>query len=303
MRNNVGIILSYLTVYIVWGSTYLFIRMAVVSIPPFYLVAVRFLIGGAALLLISAASGKMKPLPGWKQILSAGLIGILMLVFGNGLVSLAEKTVDSYIAALIVSCTPLAVAFYNKTIFRVNIGKLSLAGIIIGVFGVGLLLYKGGNWTNGFTPGVILVLLALLSWSFAMSISSKLPVHTDNMINSGLQMAIAGAAALVFGLFVHPVGLKWVFHVTPLSWFSMGYLVVLGTLAFYTFSYLLKHEPAIRVSSYAIVNPLIAVLLGLFAAHEKPVPLLLFGMPLILIGIILLMYQDKFLKLFLKIKQ
>ncbi|TXT43210.1 MAG: hypothetical protein FD137_1917 [Spirochaetes bacterium] len=117
-KNTTLILLSYLTLYIVWGSTYLAIRVAVGTMPAFYVVGLRYFIAGAGFLLFSAASGRWKRLPSAKEFRAAAVLGFLLLILGNGLVTMGEKTVDSYIAAIIISATPFCVAFFNRLIYK-----------------------------------------------------------------------------------------------------------------------------------------------------------------------------------------
>jgi drug/metabolite transporter (DMT)-like permease len=127
MKKNTALVLaSYLTLYIVWGSTYLAIRVAVATMPVFYLVGFRYSIAGLGFLILSAVTGRLKRLPSRKEIFAASFLGFFLLILGNGLVSLGEKTVDSYIAAIIISSTPFCVAFFNRLFFgeRLHVTRL-----------------------------------------------------------------------------------------------------------------------------------------------------------------------------------
>ncbi|HPH01874.1 MAG TPA: EamA family transporter, partial [Spirochaetota bacterium] len=140
-----SILFSYATLYIVWGSTYWFIKVAVASMPPFWLVALRFLVGGLGFLGVAWLTGRMKGGLTRRQLLVSGGLGIFLLVGGNGLVTLAETTVDSYLAALVIASTPLAVALFDRLLVKIRIRPVCLVGIIIGMAGVGLLLYNGSS--------------------------------------------------------------------------------------------------------------------------------------------------------------
>jgi drug/metabolite transporter (DMT)-like permease len=291
-RNFAAIVASYLTVYVVWGSTYLAINWAVKTIPPYYLVGLRFLASGLAFLAIALAQGKLKPLPGLKEFLSAGFMGLFLLVLGNGLVSVGEMEVDSYLAAIIISATPLIVALFNRTFFREKLSWIRIVSMALGLAGVAVLLYEGGGSGLSIGKGIVFVVAGFLSWGFATSVGHKLPVHANNLVNSGLQMCIAGTIALVFSLFAYPPPAVVLPGISLKSWMALAYLASVGGVAFYAYSYLLKHEPSRRIVSYSIVNPLIAVLIGIALGGEKPVIFLIPGMIGILTALVLMLYGD-----------
>jgi drug/metabolite transporter (DMT)-like permease len=291
-RNIAAIIASYITVYIVWGSTYLAINWAVETIPPYYLVSLRFLASGFAFLLIALFQGKLKPLPTWKEFLSAAFMGIFLLVLGNGLVSVGEMEVDSYLAAIIISATPLIVALFNRTLFKEKLSWIRIVSMALGLAGVAILLYEGGGSGFSIGKGIGFVVAGFLSWGFATAVGHKLSVHQNNLVNSGLQMCIAGVIALVFSLFAYPSPAAVLPGISLKSWLALAYLASIGGVAFYAYSYLLKHEPSRRIVSYSIVNPLIAVLIGIALGGEKPVLFLVPGMIGILAALFLMLYGD-----------
>ncbi len=286
-------ILSYLVIYIVWGSTYYFIRLGVESMPPFYLVGTRFFIGGAAFVLLSLFSGVLTRRPSRQELLSALIMGLLLLLLGNGLVSVAQQTVDSYLAAIIVASTPFCVAAFNRALFGENLATFRLTGMISGLAGVILILYNGRSFASSFTPGVFIVFGGLFCWSLATSIGHRMKVHPNTLVNSGLQMLFAGTIGLLIAQLLYAPLPALLPSITLRSWIGCAYLTVFGGVAFYCYSYLLKHEPSIRVVSYAIINPLIAVLIGIFVGKEKSTPLLFLGMPLILVGLVLMLYGGR----------
>jgi drug/metabolite transporter (DMT)-like permease len=288
-----GILISYLAIYVVWGSTYFFIKMAVATMPPFYLVGLRFILGGLAFLIISMASGKLKVFPRPNEILSALFLGSFLLLLGNGLVSVGEQSVDSYLAALVIASTPLVVAFFNGVFFREKIPFTRLIGMLCGIAGVALILYNGKNILNSITPGAGLVLGGLCCWSFATSIGHKMKVHPNNLVNSGLQMFMAGVIGLIISWVAYEPPQKVLPAISAASWIGLAYLTVFGAIAFYAFSYLIHKEPSIRIATYAIVNPLIAVVLGIVVGGEKPAPFLIMGFPLVLAGLALTLFVRK----------
>jgi drug/metabolite transporter (DMT)-like permease len=155
---------------------------------------------------------------------------------------------------------------------------------------VAVILYNGKNPFDFLTPEIGFVFGGFLSWGFATSMGHRLTAHKSNLVHSGLQMLLAGAAALAFSAFIYDPLPVLVTRVSPQSWIAAAYLTVFGGLGFYAYSYLISKEPSIRVVSYAIVNPGIAVLLGILLGNEKPVPFLLIGFPLILAGLVFMLY-------------
>lgn len=295
-KNTALILLSYLTLYVVWGSTYLAIRVAVETMPAFYLVGFRYFIAGLGFLILSAATGRLKRAPSLKEVLAAAFLGFFLLILGNGLVSLGEKTVDSYIAAIIISSTPFCVAFFNRLFFRERLHATRLAGILIGMAGVGIILWRGEDEGIRLSGGILLIMAGFLAWSFATSYARKVPVHPDSMVNTSIEMSLAGAFALLGSLIYYGPPGTALAQVSAQGWLAMAYLAVVGGAAFLAYNYLLANEPSIRIVSYAIVNPLIAVFLGMLILGEKPVPLLWLGVPVILLGLVLMLYGDRIFK-------
>jgi len=291
-KNLVPILLSYFAIYTVWGSTYLAISWSVATVPPYYVVAFRFLMSGLAFLLVAAISGKLKRRPNKKEYLSAAFLAVFLLLGGNGFVSIGEKTVDSYIAAIVISSTPFCVAFFNRVFFKERLSFPRLAGMLLGLAGVALLLYDGRAARFSFGWGMAFVTIGFISWGFGTSMSRTLTVHPDNFVNSGIEWTMAGLAALVISQFIYEPLPSLLPAITAKSWWGLIYLATVGAAALAAYNYLLKNEPTKRIVSYAIVNPLIAVLLGIVLGGEKAVPYLAPGMAIIIFGLVLILYGD-----------
>jgi drug/metabolite transporter (DMT)-like permease len=294
MKRETGLVLaSYLTVYLVWGSTYFFIKQAVETLPPFALMAIRWTIGGAVLLAVSAARGRLRPLPTPREIISAIALGSFLLLGGNGLITMAERKIDSYIAALLVSSTPILVALFDRVVVGRRLTVTRVLAIAVGFTGVALLLWNGRSLASSLSPAILLGLAGVLSWSIATSLGHRFPVAPDNMVNSGMQMLFVGLASLVITLLFEPSPRAVVTGLSARSLFGAGYLTAMGTLAFAAYTFLIGHEPAERLVSYALVNPLIALFLGLALGSESPTPLLAAGTPLIILGLAIMLYGER----------
>jgi drug/metabolite transporter (DMT)-like permease len=287
------IIFCYLTIYIVWGSTYFFIRQSVLTMPPFYVLAIRWTIGGVLLLGVSIARGGPKTLPSRRDVISALILGTLLLFAGNGFITAAERTIDSYIAALLVSSTPIFVAILDRFVVKKRLTALRLAAIGVGFLGVVLLLYDGRSLSTTFSPSILIGLAGVLSWCLATSLGHRLSGGNDNITSSGIQMLFVGLVSIVCGLLFEPPPREVIRQFSLYSVFGVAYLSVVGSLAFTAYIYLISHEPAERVVSYSLVNPVIALAFGLALGNETVTPYLFLGFPLIIIALILMLYGEK----------
>jgi len=291
---------AYLTVYIVWGSTYFFIKMALESFPPYSIVGLRFTVGGVLLLALGFGSRKARKPLSIPSLLSAMLLGTLLLVGANGLVTVAEQQVDSYIVALVMAAVPLAVASFDRFLFRKVITWTRFVGIMVGFCGVAFLLYNGQSLRGSLTPQTLMILAAMLLWSFGTSLAHRLPLPKDSRINSGIQMLFAGLVSILIALISGHTPATVFAGVALRSALGLSYLAVVGSLAITAYAYLLVNEPSIRIVSHALVNPGIAVLLGFLFGNESAAPYLGIGLPLILIGLATMLYGQSLLQVLLR---
>ncbi len=290
------IILNYALVYLVWGGTYLAIRVAVETIPPFHVVGLRFLFGGILFWLVALIGKRVTRPPSPKEIGASMLLGTFLLIGGNGLVTVAEQKVDSYLAALVLASTPMAVAFYDRILIGKKIDLITLGGILTGVAGVCVLLYNGTSLSMSFSGDVMLLIAGFMSWSFATSLGHRIRVFPDVFVNSGIQMLFVGIVCLSIPVSAPPFSPVHIASYSGNSIYGLLYLAIFGSAAFVAYNYLIQHEPAIRVVSYALVNPVIALFLGLVLAGEKATPYLLPGVLMIFSGLLAMLYGNKILK-------
>ena len=295
-RDTLKTLAAYLTVYFVWGSTYFFIKMALETFPPYPIVGMRFTIGGVLLLFMGLLSSKGRPALSLPSILSAMLMGTLLLLGANGLVTVAEQRVDSYVVALVMAVVPLAVATFDRFLFGKSITWMRLAGIGIGFCGVAFLLYDGHSLQGSLQPQVLMVIGAMLLWSFGTSLAHRLPLPADSRINSGIQMLFAGLVSLVIAALSGHTPITIFAGATLRSLGGLSYLAIVGSLAIAAYAYLLVNEPSTRIVSYALVNPGIAVSLGLVLGNETAAPYLPVGLPLILVGLTVMLYGQTLLR-------
>ncbi len=275
--SRASIIAGLLIVYLVWGSTYLAIRVAVESMPPFLMAGVRFLVAGALMTLALIAMGKLKASP--SQWLFNFWIGFFLLLGGNGLVSWAEQTIPSGIATLVISFNPLMIVAaewiiycYTKERLGAKPNALVFAGMGVGLVGLGLLvspsLYaEGSGGHDPYRIGGILV--ACLAWTIGsmMVRYSKNPV--DPFSGAAIQMLGGGMWLVLFGWFLGETSQCDIAAFSSRSILAWWYLVIAGSLlTFTTYVWLTKHASPTLVSTYAYVNPVVAVLLGWLMLNE-----------------------------------
>ena len=266
------LLVAFATVYVVWGSTYLAIRIAVVHWPPLWLASVRFAIAGGGLYAVLRLRGM--PAPGWRAWLAAAVLGGLMLGGGNGTVCWAEQWVPSGETALILSAGPLWTVVLPWVFRKARAPRpIAALGVVIGLAGVAVLI--GGHGAGGGAGGRALLfgrlslLGASLSWVTGSLIQHRLPLPKSAALATAMQMV---AAAPLLGLAAVAHGDLARFHfaaITPGAWAALAYLVVFGSLAgFGSYVYVLIHAGPTRASTGAFVNPLIAVVLGAALAGE-----------------------------------
>ena len=263
------VLVAYATVYLVWGSTYLAIRYAVETLPPFLMAGARFLLAGAILALWSYwRDGARATRTNWR---AATIAGAFLLLGGNGMVVYAEQRVPSGLAALLVATMPLwmvIVAWVKPGGRAPEIGVAG--GMLLGI--AGLLLLVGPSSVSGQSVdrwGAIVLTLAALSWAIGSLYSRTAPLPANPIFATGLEMIAGGVLLLILGTVVGEWGRLFTTHASTASVIGYFYLVVFGSLIGFTaFAWLIRVSPPSRVSTYAFVNPVVAVFLGWAIAHE-----------------------------------
>ena len=281
--------LALAAVYLIWGSTYLAIRFAIETLPPFAMAAVRFLVAGSILFAYSLARGEKNPSRGaWG---SALVVGILLLVGGNGGVVWAEQRIDSGIAALLVTTMPFFLVLVTALLpgGRPPTARM-LVGLLVGFAGVVVLLNPFAHGHLAVDPiGAAVVTLSAISWATGSALAGRLPLPKSPPLSTGIQMLAGGA---VLALVSIATGEPSHFHraeVSLRSILALAYLVVFGAVVAYTaFVWLLKHAPPALVATYAYVNPLVAVLLGWALAGEELSSRVLLAAGIIVAGVMII---------------
>lgn len=263
---------ALIALYIVWGSTYLAIRFAVETIPPFMHASLRFLISGVILFLWRRAAGD--PLPTKSNWKATAIVGTLLLLGGNGLVALAEKSVPSGIAALMISTSPFWLVLFEA--FRAGGTKpnwQSILGLVIGFAGVFYLIgpkeLTGSNQAFD-VFGIILLLFAPLLWSLGSIYARGADVPKSTLMSTAMQMLTGSVSLFIVSVVAGELkGFSFV-EVSMRSWWGLAYLIAFGSLVgFVAYGWLLHNAPVSLFSTYAYVNPVVAVFLGWLLANEE----------------------------------
>jgi drug/metabolite transporter (DMT)-like permease len=261
--------LAICTVYVVWGSTYLAIRWAVRTMPAFASAGVRFVLAAGLLAAVSRLRGGRVA---WRldaaRWRNAAVCGVLMLAGGNGLVVIAETRVPSGLAALLVAAVPLWMIVLRRVLGD-RTPALTLVGVLVGLGGLALLLLPGSAGSHVDLGYSLLLVVAALSWAAGSVLVTRVPLPDDPGVLSSVEMFAGGAVLLVAAAGRGEFGRLHLDAISVQSWLSLVYLVMFGSfVAFSAYVYALANAPTSLVGTYAYVNPVVAVALGVLLAGE-----------------------------------
>jgi drug/metabolite transporter (DMT)-like permease len=267
-EKNTKAYIALLTIYIVWGTTYLAIRIGVASLPPVLFTGFRWLIAGPILMLFLIL--RKYKMPNKNDVLHLGIGGLLLIGGGNGLVVFAEQWVPSGLTALLITTVPFWVVGMEALMpnsKKINI--LIMAGLLLGLVGVGIIF--GSDFKSLFDPshslGIVGLILAEVAWSVGTLYSKYKKVSVHPLMGAATQMLVAGIVITIVGLLLGEAGN---FHFTSTSFYAFIYLVIAGSLVAYgAYVYAVAHLPISLVATYAYVNPVIALFLGWLILDEK----------------------------------
>jgi drug/metabolite transporter (DMT)-like permease len=280
--------IAFAVVCIVWGTTYLAIRVAVETIPPFLLTGIRFVAAGVVLLALARFRGDVFPQS--KRLLGElAIVGFLLVCFGNLSVVWAEQWVPSGPAALLVAMAPFWMALLEQ--FRQHGERMTMrraAGMLLGFIGVAMLVTPGGAGTyfnTQFVLGALAIQAGCIAWQYGTLRSKYNLGGVAPLVSSGVQMLVGGVLTGIVGLLI---GEQSRFHPNAKSVAALAYLIVFGAVLAYTaYIYAVRHLPTSLSSMYAYVNPLVAVILGWLILHEQLTWMSIVAMCLILGGVVL----------------
>jgi drug/metabolite transporter (DMT)-like permease len=251
-------------VYVVWGSTYLAIKEAIATIPPLLMAATRFLAAGAILFAVTSRRGTAGAEPlGWRQWRAAAIVGIALLVGGNGGVVLAEQRLPSGVVALIVATVPLWMAVIDRVVSGQRLPRMAVAGLILGFAGLALLVLQGGRGGRIDALGAATVTGAAFCWAAGSVYARRAPLPSRPLLGAAMEMLAAGVVLVGLGAALGEFGALHPSQVSLSSLVGLGYLVVFGSIVAYSaYTWLLRNASLSLASTYAYVNPVVALFLG-----------------------------------------
>ena len=289
------VLLAFAIIYLVWGSTFLAIRVGVREVPPFLLAGIRFLIAGVVLLAWMRAKGTASPTV--RQWFSATLLAVLIFVLDYGLLFWAERRVPSGIAAVMMATIPVFMTLSEILFLKTERLTPRLgAALLVGIGGVLVLVSRSIGFGDSpiDTIGAIALIVAAIAWSVGSALTRKLPLPSSKAMSSGAQMLMGGVLLTLtswllgesHGFRVQAVSLK--------AWIALAYLIVAGSIvAFTAYVWLIHHESPTKVGTYAYVNPVVAVLLGYFLGGEGLSLRTIVGTMLVLVSVVVITTTPK----------
>jgi drug/metabolite transporter (DMT)-like permease len=284
-RLGAGIVLAFLAIYVLWGSTFFAIRVAVETVPPFLAAGIRFFLAGFVLYGWSRARGGRNPTAlEWRNL---AILGALLFLIPYSGLFWAEKTVPSGIASVLVATIPISTALLQVFVLRKEQFRWSLlASLCLGFAGVGVLALDSGPG-HASIAACSVILLCSTSWAIGTVIAKEAVLPDSKVTSAGAQMVIGGALLLLLSMLAgewHPLP-----HISLPAAGAIAYLIVAGSIvAFTAYLWLLGRMPATTVTSYAYVNPVVALLLGRFIGNEELAPRTLAGAALVLASVLLI---------------
>jgi drug/metabolite transporter (DMT)-like permease len=255
------------TVYLVWGSTYLAIKVSVETLPPFLSTGGRFLLAAIVLAAILTATGRSIRVS-QRELGSSALVGIALLGLGVGVVALAETRIDSSVAAMIAGTVPLQIILL-RTVFRERVARATQLSVLAGLAGLALVVVPGGDGGSS-TLGLLIMVGATMSWSLGSFFGQRLPVPRDSFVATTWEMSSAGVFLLVLGLAAGEASDVHAGAFTAHAVIAWLYLAFVGSLvAFSAYAWLLKNAPISTVVTHQYVNPVVAIALGAIFLGER----------------------------------
>ena len=284
--------LALLTVWIMWGSTYLAIRLAVHTIPPLLMAGARFLIAGCVLALVLWIAQRERLTPvRWSDLRSVITTAVLLLLISNGSLSWGEQHVGSGLAALLVAGVPIWMLLIDG-LFSKKIAPVALAGMIVGSAGLAILV----GMPSGHVPLVTSVVLILgsICWSFGSVLARRGHGHRTHPLFPALEMIVGGALLCIVAVLSGELRGFAFSHVSVSSLGGFVWLVVMGSMVGYTaYAYAVRTLPTSVSSTYAYVNPIVAVALGALILHEQVTPNMLIGGAIIIGAVVIILLANK----------
>ena len=296
--STVAVVVALLTVYVLWGSTYLGIAVMIETMPPLLAAGARYGSAGLIILGMLVAHARLRGGAGierptarhWR---TAAVVGTLLLLGGNGGVVLSELFIDTGVAAILVATVPIWLAVFDAVVTRQRPSGLVVGGLLAGIAGVAVLLVPVEGFGEINPLGIALVLGGAISWAIGSLYARYNPLPRSALLGTGMEMVLGGMALLVGGVLLGEVGRTDVADFSTRSIVAFAYLVVFGSIvAFTAYTWLLANVPVSTVATYAYVNPVVAVALGALVYTEPITPRTLLA-AILIIGAVVAMVSGR----------
>ncbi len=287
-----------ITLYIIWGSTYLGIRFVVESVPPFMASGLRNFLAGFTLLIFAILTKKYQK-PSRKMLIATALSGFFMLTVGNGLTTSAARWIPSSYSALFAALSPIILVLMLWNLTKEKPTRKVIIGSVLGLIGVGILMSLKSLAIKGteqyYLLGITFLFIAIVSWDIGVVLMKKAEINEYNTSQiAGTQMFVAGSISLIFSFLYGEFNNFQLDNITTKAVLSFLYLLTFGSIiGFLVFGWLSKIAPPTLVATYTYVNPLVAMIVGAFFAHERLHPLMLLAGGIIITAVILITSANK----------
>jgi drug/metabolite transporter (DMT)-like permease len=292
-NQSLKITAGLITLYLIWGSTYLGIRFLVESVPPFIASGMRNFLAGSILLIFAVLTKKYQK-PSRKMLIATALSGFFMLTVGNGLTTSAARWIPSSYSSLFAALSPIILVLMLWNLTKEKPKKKVLVGSILGLIGVCVLMSLKSLAIKGteqyYLLGVVFLFLAILGWDIGVILMKKANINQYNASQiAGTQMFVGGSLSLIFSYFHGEFDVFQVENITSKAALSFIYLLIFGSIiGFLVFGWLSKVAPPTLVATYTYVNPLVAMILGALLANESLHPLMLLAGGIIITAVVLI---------------
>jgi len=285
-RDRILLVLSFLAIHIVWGSTYLAIRYAVETIPPLLTAGLRHVLGGAALFAWCWSQGHRPTAAQWRASL---ILSVMFFLVGHGGLHWAELVVPSGVAALLVATEPVWVAVL---LGRRTWSATGLAGLAVGILSVAILIDRPSSAGSALFIGSLVIVLGAISWSLGIVYAQRATLHPNAVMSSAMTLLCGGVLLILASAMAGSLNGLAIRSVTPRSFLALAYLTVFGALTFAGYSWLLTRVSPVLVATHTYTNPLIAVLLGAVIAGEHVTPRIVAAAAGVIISILLVRHHE-----------
>jgi drug/metabolite transporter (DMT)-like permease len=289
--NPIAVWTGLIVLYIVWGSTYLGMKLATETMSPVMMGFLRFLPAGVLLVgLIALRERRNLRRPRARSVVDTAIVGVLLLMGGTGLVAWGQQTVPTGIAALMIGLVPMWIAVFGRVLLGDRIPRMAAVGIAVGIAGIGVLAWPANGVGQLDPAGFTALLIAPVCWSLGTLYAARRAVlPRPALFATGLQMIAGGIAFLVLAILAGDLAAFDASAVSATSWLGIGYLIGVGSLVGYTtFAWLLTVAPLSRVATYAYVNPVVAVILGSVVLGEPLTPRTVVAGTIIILAVVLI---------------